>query len=144
MPGTTIDRQCGSSQQALHFAAAGVIAGHYDVVVAGGVESMSRIPMFSNGKGGDGPFGPMMIDRYDGKLVNQGVSAEMIAEKWTCRAYLDEMAVSPTSGRPGRPPTGCSPRRSWRSLGDRRPGIRPGPRWRSWPGCRRPSWKVAW
>jgi acetyl-CoA acyltransferase len=63
-------------------------------VVAGGIESMSRIPMFSNGKGGDGPFGPMMIDRYDGKLVNQGLSAEMIAEKWNLsRQYLDEMAV---------------------------------------------------
>jgi acetyl-CoA acyltransferase len=94
VPGTTVDRQCGSSQQALHFAAAGVMAGHYDVVVAGGIESMSRIPMFSNGKGGDGPFGPMMIDRYDGKLVNQGLSAEMIAEKWNLsRQYLDEMAV---------------------------------------------------
>jgi acetyl-CoA acyltransferase len=94
VPGATVDRQCGSSQQALHFAAAGVMAGHYDVVVAGGIESMSRIPMFSNGKGGDGPFGPMMIDRYDGKLVNQGLSAEMIAEKWNLsRQYLDEMAV---------------------------------------------------
>jgi acetyl-CoA acyltransferase len=94
VPGTTVDRQCGSSQQALHFAAASVIAGHYDVVVAGGIESMSRIPMFSNGKGGDGPFGPMMIDRYDGKLVNQGLSAEMIAEKWNLsRQQLDEMAV---------------------------------------------------
>ncbi len=94
VPGTTVDRQCGSSQQALSFAAAGVIAGHYDVVVAGGIESMSRIPMFSNGKGGDGPFGPMMIDRYDGKLVNQGLSAEMIAEKWNLsRQQLDEMAV---------------------------------------------------
>jgi acetyl-CoA acyltransferase len=94
VPGTTIDRQCGSSQQALHFAAASVIAGHYDVVVAGGIESMSRIPMFSNGKGGDGPFGPMMLDRYDGKLVNQGLSAEMIAEKWgLSRQQLDEMAV---------------------------------------------------
>jgi acetyl-CoA acyltransferase len=94
VPGTTIDRQCGSSQQALHFAAATVMSGQYDVVVAGGIESMSRIPMFSNGKGGDGPFGPMMVGRYDGKLVNQGVSAEMIAERWgLSRQYLDEMAV---------------------------------------------------
>jgi len=94
VPGTTVDRQCGSSQQALHFAAATVMAGQYDVVVAGGVESMSRIPMFSNGKGGDGPFGPMMVNRYDGKLVNQGVSAEMIAAKWNLsREYLDELAV---------------------------------------------------
>jgi acetyl-CoA acyltransferase len=93
VPGTTVDRQCGSSQQALHFAAAGVIAGHYDVVVAGGVESMSRVPMFSNMKGGDGPFGPMLLQRYD-DLVNQGVSAEMIAKKWNLsRRQLDEMAV---------------------------------------------------
>ncbi len=58
VPGTTVDRQCGSSQQAVHFAAAGLVAGHYDVVIAGGVESMSRVPMFSNMVGGDGPFPP--------------------------------------------------------------------------------------
>ncbi|CAB4964605.1 MAG: acetyl-CoA C-acyltransferase [Actinobacteria bacterium] len=92
--GVSIDRQCGSSQQAAHFAAAGVIAGHYDVAIAGGVESMSRVPMFSNLVGGDGPFGPMMLDRYDGKLVNQGISAEMIAEKWNLsREQLDTIAV---------------------------------------------------
>jgi len=92
--GVSIDRQCGSSQQAAHFAAAGVIAGHYDVAIAGGVESMSRVPMFSNLVGGDGPFGPMMLDRYDGKLVNQGISAEMIAERWNLsREQLDTIAV---------------------------------------------------
>ena len=80
--GTTIDRQCGSSQQAVHFAAAGLVAGHYDVVVAGGVESMSRVPMFSSAVGGEGPFPPLMLERYDNGLVNQGVSAEMIAAKW--------------------------------------------------------------
>lgn len=93
IPGTTVDRQCGSSQQAIHAAAAQIIAGHADVVVAGGVEVMSRTPMFSNTGGGDGPFGPMMKERYP-NLVNQGVSAEMIAEKWgLSRTYLDELAV---------------------------------------------------
>jgi len=93
--GVTIDRQCGSSQQAAAFAAATVISGQADVVVAGGVESMSRVPMFSNSTGGDGPFGPMMIDRYAGRLVPQGISAEMIAEKWgLSRTRLDEIAVA--------------------------------------------------
>lgn len=93
--GVTIDRQCGSSQQAAAFAAATVMSGQADVVVAGGVESMSRVPMFSNAAGGDGPFGPMMIERYQGRLVPQGISAEMIAEKWgLSRAQLDEIAVA--------------------------------------------------
>lgn len=93
--GVTVDRQCGSSQQAAHFAAAGVIAGQYDIVIAGGVESMSRIPMFSNATGGDGPFGPRMIERYEGRLVPQGISAEMIAEQWNLsRTDLDEIAAS--------------------------------------------------
>ena len=93
--GTTVDRQCGSSQQAAHFAAAGVISGQYDVAIAGGVESMSRVPMFSNTEGGDGPFGPMMKRRYDGRLVNQGISAEMIAERWGLdRTAVDEIAVT--------------------------------------------------
>jgi acetyl-CoA acyltransferase len=93
VPGTTVDRQCGSSQQALHFAAAGVVAGHYDLVVAGGVESMSRVPMLSNTEGGQGPFGPTVRARY--ALVPQGVSAERIAEKWSLdRTYLDELAVA--------------------------------------------------
>jgi len=92
--GVSVDRQCGSSQQAVHFAAAGVIAGHYDMVIAGGVESMSRVPMFSNTVGGDGPFGPMMKDRYNDGLVNQGISAEMIAEKWNLsREQLDTIAM---------------------------------------------------
>ena len=92
--GTTIDRQCGSSQQAVHFAAAGLVAGHYDVVVAGGVESMSRVPMFSNAVGGEGPFPPKMLERYDNGLVNQGISAEMIAARWgLTRTQLDEIAA---------------------------------------------------
>ena len=91
--GVSIDRQCGSSQQAAHFGAAGVIAGQYDFVIAGGVESMSRVPMFSNATGGDGPFGPRMIDRYDGGLVGQGISAEMIAKQWhLSRTDLDSSA----------------------------------------------------
>src|SRR5215471_19958948 len=81
--GTTVDRQCGSSQQALHFAAQGVIAGAYDVVIAAGIESMTRVPMGSSvaeGKYGF-PFGPMMTSRYP-NLVPQGISAELISEKW--------------------------------------------------------------
>jgi acetyl-CoA acyltransferase len=98
VPGVTIDRQCGSSQQAVNFAAASVIAGHSDVVIAGGVESMSRVPMFSNMVGGDGPFPPSMHARYDNGLVNQGVSAEMIAEKWgLSREYLDQLALESQS-----------------------------------------------
>ncbi|MFN8159313.1 MAG: acetyl-CoA C-acyltransferase [Candidatus Nanopelagicales bacterium] len=95
VPGTTVDRQCGSSQQAVHFGAAGLIAGQYDVVVAGGVESMSRVPMFSNMVGGDGPFPPKMLERYDNRLVNQGISAEMIAAQWgLSRQYLDEISLA--------------------------------------------------
>ena len=86
MPGTTVDRQCGSSQQAAHFAAQGVIAGAYDVVVAAGVEVMSRVPMGASvaDRNFGFPFGPRVQARYEsaGGLVGQGVSAEMIAEKW--------------------------------------------------------------
>jgi acetyl-CoA acetyltransferase family protein len=81
--GTTVDRQCGSSQQAAHFAAQGVMAGAYDVVIAAGIESMSRVPMgasVADGKYGF-PFGPMMTGRYP-DLVPQGISAELISEKW--------------------------------------------------------------
>jgi acetyl-CoA acyltransferase len=91
--GVTLDRQCGSSQQSLHFAAAGVIAGHYDVAVAGGVESMTRVPMGSTMAQGPGiPFGPRMLERYS--LVPQGISAEMIAERWgITRTQVDELAL---------------------------------------------------
>ena len=93
--GVTIDRQCGSSQQAVHFAAAGVVAGHYDVVVAGGVESMSRVPMGTTMSQGPGiPFGPMMFARYDNGLVPQGISAELIAARWgLTREQVDEVAL---------------------------------------------------
>ena len=85
VPGTTVDRQCGSSQQAVHFAAQGVMAGAYDVVVAGGVESMSRVPMGSAILNGPGlPFGPTVHQRYlpGGGLVPQGIAAERIAQAW--------------------------------------------------------------
>jgi acetyl-CoA acyltransferase len=81
VPGVTIDRQCGSSQQSIHFAAQGVMAGAYDVVVAAGVESMSRVPMGSSMAGGR-PFGERMRERYQDNLIPQGLSAEMIAERW--------------------------------------------------------------
>ncbi|HEV2087426.1 MAG TPA: acetyl-CoA C-acyltransferase [Cryptosporangiaceae bacterium] len=96
VPGTTIDRQCGSSQQAVHFAAATVISGQADVVVAGGVESMSRVPMGSNFLEGLGlPFGPRMMARYDNVPFNQGVGAEMIAERWgLSRERLDAFSLA--------------------------------------------------
>ncbi len=93
--GTTIDRQCGSSQQSAHFAAQGVMAGAYDVVIAAGVESMTRVPMGITAQQGPGiPFGPKMLDRYASGLVPQGISAEMIAEKWgLSRNDLDELSL---------------------------------------------------
>jgi acetyl-CoA acyltransferase len=84
VPATTVDRQCGSSQQAAHFAAQGVIAGAYDIVVASGVEVMTTTPMGSSVTPGSLPFGPKVMERYAsvGGLVPQGISAEMIADKW--------------------------------------------------------------
>ncbi len=95
IPGVTVDRQCGSSQQALHFAAAGVISGQYDVAVAGGVESMTRVPLGATMTQGPGiPFGPRMLERYDNGLVPQGISAEMIAERWAItREQVDDVAL---------------------------------------------------
>ena len=92
--GTTVDRQCGSGQQAAHFAAQGVMAGAYEVVVAAGVESMTRVPMGVTAQQGPGkPFGPLMKDRYQRGLVPQGISAELIAEKWgLTRQSLDKIA----------------------------------------------------
>ena len=95
--GTTIDRQCGSSQQAVAFAAATVISGQADVVVAGGVESMSRVPMGSTyGVEGTGtPMGPTFLARYGGVFPNQGIGAEMIAERWGfSRTQLDEFSLA--------------------------------------------------
>ncbi len=82
VPATTIDRQCGSSQQAAHFAAQGVISGAYDVAIACGVESMTRVPMGSSAQTGGWPFSEKMMARYEGGLVPQGISSELIAEKW--------------------------------------------------------------
>jgi acetyl-CoA acyltransferase len=93
VPATTIDRQCGSSQQAAHFAAQGVIAGAYDLVVASGVENMTRVPMGSS-TAGQNPFGQQLFARYEGKLVPQGISAELIATKWDLsREQLDDFSA---------------------------------------------------
>jgi acetyl-CoA acetyltransferase family protein len=93
VPGVTVDRQCGSSQQSIHFAAAGVVAGHYDVVVAGGVESMSRTPMGASLAGGGNPFSPGFKARYD-RTPNQGIGAEMIAEQWGFdRTTVDQFSL---------------------------------------------------
>ena len=81
VPGTTIDRQCGSSQQATTFAAQGIMTGQYDIAIACGVESMSRVPLGSSA-GGKNPYGERMAARYPDGLVSQGVSAELIAQKW--------------------------------------------------------------
>jgi acetyl-CoA acyltransferase len=81
IPSTTVDRQCGSSQQSIHFAAQGVMAGAYDLVVASGVENMTRVPMGSSMMGAN-PFGQQLFARYEGKLVPQGISADLIATKW--------------------------------------------------------------
>jgi acetyl-CoA acyltransferase len=97
VPGVTVDRQCGSSQQAISFAAQGVVSGAYDIVVASGVESMSRIPIGSQAEvGGERAdvFGPAIAERYPGGLIPQGVSAELIARRWALsRAQLDEFAL---------------------------------------------------
>ncbi|GGT45293.1 thiolase family protein [Streptomyces althioticus] len=95
VPATTVDRQCGSSQQAVHFAAQGVISGAYDIAVACGVESMSRVPMWSNVPEGKDPFGPGIAARYPEGLVPQGISAELIAAKWSItREQMDAFAVT--------------------------------------------------
>ena len=95
VPATTVDRQCGSSQHAIHFAAQGVMAGSYDIAIACGVESMSRVPMGSAAAAGPGkPFGPAMLGRYNNVQFNQGISAEMLAERWKLeRRKLDEFSL---------------------------------------------------
>src|SRR5437762_7063656 len=105
VPGTTVDRQCGSSQQAVHMAAAAVLSGQADLVVAGGVEAMTRVPMGAAGGNGPGlPFGPLVRERYTGVEgfadsatvpFNQGVGAEIIAARWGfSRTQLDEYALA--------------------------------------------------
>ncbi|MEW2395642.1 thiolase family protein [Streptomyces sp. NPDC046862] len=92
VPATTVDRQCGSSQQAAHFAAQGVLAGAYDIAIACGVESMSRVPMFSAVQGSN-PYAPL-ASRYPDGLIQQGVSAELIAARWKIdRQELDAFAA---------------------------------------------------
>src|SRR5699024_2584545 len=91
VPGTTIDRQCGSSQQAVHFAAQAIMSGDMDVVVASGIENMSRVPMFSNRQGVD--FSPEIKEKYE--MINQGLSAERIADKWgISREQLDSFDLN--------------------------------------------------
>jgi acetyl-CoA acyltransferase len=96
VPGVTVDRQCGSSQQSVHFAGAGLVSGQYDVVVAGGVESMSRVPMgASMGAGGANPSGSGLTTVFKGVPPNQGIGAEMIAERWgLSRTQLDEFSLA--------------------------------------------------
>lgn len=93
--GVTIDRQCGSSQQSAHFAAQAIMAGAQDIVIAAGVENMTRVPMGVTAQQGPGfPFGPRMLERYSQGLVPQGISAEMMAEKWgISRQELDELSL---------------------------------------------------
>src|SRR5918996_1135343 len=95
VPSTTIDRQCGSSQQAAHFAAQGVLAGAYDLVIASGIEHMTRVPMGVTMTQGPGVrFSQGLLDRYETGLVPQGVSAEIIAERWKLsRRELDEFGL---------------------------------------------------
>jgi acetyl-CoA acyltransferase len=81
VPGTTVDRQCGSSQQAVHFAAVRLISGQYDVAIVGGVESMSQVPLWS-AVGSGNPLGRRYLERYGPEFPNQGIGAEQIAEKW--------------------------------------------------------------
>ncbi|MBP2366207.1 thiolase family protein [Pseudonocardia parietis] len=93
VPAVTVERKCGSSQQAIHFAAAGIASGEYDVVVVAGVESMSRVPMGCNRLGAD-VYGPSVTARYAPGLVSQGVSAELVAARWKIsREQLDEYAA---------------------------------------------------
>src|SRR6266508_3153123 len=92
IPATTVDRQCGSSQQSIHFAAQGVMAGAYDLVMASGVENMTRVPMGSSMVGGN-PFGQQLFARSEGRLVPQGISADLIATKWNItREESDDFA----------------------------------------------------
>ncbi|MEV7694619.1 thiolase family protein [Microbacterium sp. NPDC089189] len=95
VPATTIDRQCGSSQQAAHTAAQAIMAGVADVVIAGGVESMSRVPLGTSAAVAGSPWSPLLAERYPDGLVGQGVSAELIAARWGLdRAQLDAFAAT--------------------------------------------------
>ncbi|MHB8594179.1 MAG: thiolase family protein [Acidimicrobiales bacterium] len=94
VPATTVDRQCGSSQQAVHFAAAGVVAGHYDLAIACGAESMSRVPLASNARGGTGPFPPSFLEVIDNRLWMQFRVAQVLAERWKIsRQDMDDYSL---------------------------------------------------
>ena len=94
VPATTVDRQCGSSQQAAHFAAAGVVAGHYDLTIACGVEVMSRVPLASNARGGTGPFPPSFLEAVDGRLWAQFRVAQLLADRWgVTREEMDAFSL---------------------------------------------------
>ncbi|MEY2568777.1 MAG: acetyl-CoA acyltransferase [Actinomycetota bacterium] len=94
VPATTVDRQCGSSQQAVHFAAQGVLAGGYDLAVACGVEVMSRVPLASNARGGTGPFSRGFLDAVDDKLLTQFEVSQILADKFgITRADMDAFAL---------------------------------------------------
>jgi acetyl-CoA acetyltransferase family protein len=94
-PGTTVDRRCGSSQQAIHFAAQGIMSGAYDVVIAGGIESMTKVPLDAPMDGDMlSPYGSLLLAQYDRALVSQGLSAEQIARKWNLnREELDAFSL---------------------------------------------------
>jgi acetyl-CoA acyltransferase len=95
VPATSVDRQCGSSQQAVHAVASGVIAGYYEIAIAGGVESMSRVPMGLARQGVEKPVPDSVLERYGVKGFNQGIGAEMVAEKWGfSRQQLDEFSLA--------------------------------------------------
>jgi acetyl-CoA acetyltransferase family protein len=94
VPATTVDRQCGSSQQAVHFAAQGVLAGAYDIAVACGVEVMSRVPLASNARGGDGPFSQGFMKAVDGKLLTQFECSQILADRFgITRQDMDEFSL---------------------------------------------------
>lgn len=94
VPATTVDRQCGSSQQAAHFAAQGVMAGAYDIAIACGVEHMTRVPMGTSAQHQGFPFPESLMGRYEGGLVPQGISAEIISKRWELtRAQVDEFGA---------------------------------------------------
>ena len=97
VPAVTVDRQCGSSQQAVHFAAQGILSGAYDIAIAGGVESMTRVPMFANTPDFTAAYGPRFRERYDlgpDDLISQGESGEIVADRWDLgRDELDAFAA---------------------------------------------------
>ena len=151
VPGTTVDRQCGSSQQSIHFAAAGLLSGQYDVAIAGGVEMMSAVPMGATARDPElgRPGGPKVRERY-GVTFNQGIGAEMMAEKWgLSRGQLDEFSSASHAKLAAATDEGRSPARSPRSscrTARCSPPTRAcagGPARRSWPGSSRPSRRAA-